>query len=205
VKKGDIVIIHNDIPRACCKLAVIDELIVGKDGLVWAVNIRTSTGITSRPITKLYPMEVNEADDPLESDGTEIPTRKASSILTNAISKIGTCRELRQEEQLTRWRSGFNFFLAPQRMLRQTNCNCRTIILISSVLWHNVSVHMLRSNCGIEYSVCSALESFQASSILGWTWWLAYPLLTRGVFWYYDRYTIYTIVAPLQYQTDILY
>ena len=49
MKKGDIVIVHDDTPRACWKLAVIN-------------------------------MEVNEADAPLESDGIEIPTRKASSI-----------------------------------------------------------------------------------------------------------------------------
>ena len=53
VKKGDVVLVHDDTPRATWRMAVIQDLIVGGNGLVRAANIRTTTGITSRPITKL--------------------------------------------------------------------------------------------------------------------------------------------------------
>ena len=42
VKKGDVVIVHDDTPRASWKMAVIDDLIVGRDGLVRAATVRTS-------------------------------------------------------------------------------------------------------------------------------------------------------------------
>ena len=58
VQKGDVVIIHDDVPRVIWRLAVIEHLIVGGDGLVQAATI--CTGITSRPITKLYPLELSK-------------------------------------------------------------------------------------------------------------------------------------------------
>ena len=71
VKKGDVVIVHDDTPRITWKMAVVEDLIVGRDGLVRAATIRTSNGTTSRPITKLYPIELNEADDAIvEPEGT---------------------------------------------------------------------------------------------------------------------------------------
>jgi len=41
IKVGDVVLIHNEGPRLDWKLAVVEELIVGGDGLVRAANIRT--------------------------------------------------------------------------------------------------------------------------------------------------------------------
>ena len=49
---------YDDTPIVIWKYAVIESVIRGNDGLVQAVNIRTSTGKTTRPITKLYPLEV---------------------------------------------------------------------------------------------------------------------------------------------------
>ena len=57
------VVVHDDIPRTTWKMAVIEDLIMGGDGLVRAATIRTSTGTTNRPITKLYPLELNTADE----------------------------------------------------------------------------------------------------------------------------------------------
>ena len=50
-------------------MAVIQDLMVGGDGLVRAATIRTATGITSRPITRLYPLELsldNQSKEPRE-------------------------------------------------------------------------------------------------------------------------------------------
>ena len=93
VRVGDIVQIHDEGPRINWRLAVIEELITGKDGLVRAANIRTSTGRTNRPIIKLYPLEVSSSsnseastnDDPQSDPSTtddalapKQPQRKAA-------------------------------------------------------------------------------------------------------------------------------
>lgn len=66
VNVGEVVLIHDDIPRVHWKLAVIKEVVKGKDGLIRSAVIRTANGITNRPITKLYPMEIT-ATVPTES------------------------------------------------------------------------------------------------------------------------------------------
>ena len=65
IRKGDVVIIHDDKPRLQWKLAVVEDLIKGNDGLIRAAHIRTDNVKTTRPIVKLYPLEVssNEGDD----------------------------------------------------------------------------------------------------------------------------------------------
>ena len=61
VRVGDVVLIQSEKARLLWRMAVIESLIRGKDGLVRAVNLRTSNGRTNRPITKLYPLELVEA------------------------------------------------------------------------------------------------------------------------------------------------
>ena len=56
---GDIVLVHDNGPRVQWRLAVVESLIQGGDGLVRAANIRTSTGHTNRPIVRLVPLEVS--------------------------------------------------------------------------------------------------------------------------------------------------
>ena len=55
---GDVVQVHDETPRSKWKLAIIEELIPGNDGFTRAAKIRTTSGLTNRPITKLYPLEV---------------------------------------------------------------------------------------------------------------------------------------------------
>jgi transposase InsO family protein len=62
IRVGDVVLIHDDGPRIRWKLAVVEHLIHGNDGLCRAATVRTTSGVTSRPIVKLYPLEVNETD-----------------------------------------------------------------------------------------------------------------------------------------------
>ena len=71
VKRGDIVLVHDDVPRATWRMAVIEELIVGQDGLTRAAAIRTSTGTTSRPITRLYRLELSAEQDGSAADGVK--------------------------------------------------------------------------------------------------------------------------------------
>jgi len=54
IKSGDIVLMYDESPRTTWKLAIVEGLITGKDGLVHAANIKTPQGRTDHPITKLY-------------------------------------------------------------------------------------------------------------------------------------------------------
>jgi uncharacterized phage infection (PIP) family protein YhgE len=59
IKVGDIVQVYDNTPRVKCKLAMVDELITGNDGLVRSAKIHTASNkITTRPVTKLYPLEL---------------------------------------------------------------------------------------------------------------------------------------------------
>ncbi|XP_053391599.1 uncharacterized protein LOC128554344 [Mercenaria mercenaria] len=69
IKVGEVVLIHDDSPRIRWKLGLVDELLTGMDGLTRAVKLRTTTGVTSRPIVKLYPLEVGSV--PATDDITE--------------------------------------------------------------------------------------------------------------------------------------
>ena len=59
IRVGDVVQIYDESPRTQWKLGTIMELLTGNDSLTQAATLRTSSGlITSRPIVKLYPLEV---------------------------------------------------------------------------------------------------------------------------------------------------
>ena len=62
VKVGDVVLIHDDTPRIQWKLAIIEQVNKGADGLIRSANVRTSSGKTNRPIARLYPLEVTASD-----------------------------------------------------------------------------------------------------------------------------------------------
>ena len=68
VEQGDVVLVHDDSLRMSWKLVVIEELLKGKDGLVWAANIRMVHGRTNRPIARLIPLEVVSASAGSDND-----------------------------------------------------------------------------------------------------------------------------------------
>ena len=59
VKFGDVVLVHDEDSRINWKLAVVEELLPGRDGHVRAVNIRTQVGTSNRPISKLNPLKIS--------------------------------------------------------------------------------------------------------------------------------------------------
>ena len=73
IKIGDIVLIHDDIPHVDWKLAVIEGLITGGDGLIHAANIRIAMEKTNRPIKVIgnlditVPRVTNETNDSTDS------------------------------------------------------------------------------------------------------------------------------------------
>jgi len=64
---GDVAIIHDDIPRTNWKLAVVEKLITGLDGITRAAEIRTASGRTNRSITRLFLLEVNDNESSLDA------------------------------------------------------------------------------------------------------------------------------------------
>jgi hypothetical protein len=62
IRAGDDVLIHDDGLRIRWKLAVVDDLIHGNDGLCRAATMRKTSGVNPRPIVKFYPLEVNKTD-----------------------------------------------------------------------------------------------------------------------------------------------
>nr|XP_006812971.1 PREDICTED: uncharacterized protein LOC102802455 [Saccoglossus kowalevskii] len=77
IQVGDVVLVHNDIDkRVRWKLATVIKLVYGNDGLVRSAEIKTSSGMTNRPIHKLYPLEVKT---PTPSD-EESPPRDTEPL-----------------------------------------------------------------------------------------------------------------------------
>ena len=101
MKKGDAVIVHDENPRMTWKLAVIEDLITGKDGLTQAAMIRTANGATSRPISKLYPLELiseqgNSVEDNSENSGipdSDLVSDKRHSSRTAARRATGKMKK----------------------------------------------------------------------------------------------------------------
>ena len=62
VRVGDVVLVHDDTRRVNWRLAVIEAVHKGADGLIRSADIRTTTGKTNRPIARLYPLEVSSTE-----------------------------------------------------------------------------------------------------------------------------------------------
>ena len=59
IKVGDVVLVHSDTEkRLNWQLAIVTELKMAKDNMVRSTAIKTKHGISNRPITNLYPLEV---------------------------------------------------------------------------------------------------------------------------------------------------
>ena len=76
IKVGDVVLVHDDIPRARWKMAVVEQLIQGKDGYTRAANIRYNGGRTNRPIAKLYPLELSSTNGDSNKPSTNSSTSR---------------------------------------------------------------------------------------------------------------------------------
>ena len=65
---GDVVLIEQDgAKRNNWKLGRVEDIVVGKDGVIRGANVRTSKGKIGRPLQKLYPLEVREDQQPTGS------------------------------------------------------------------------------------------------------------------------------------------
>jgi len=97
IKAGDVVLVYNDTPHTSWKMAVIEELIRGNDGVVRAANIRTPTGQTNRPLTRLVQLEISSSDSELSQQplrtGTLTPTGTITIDQNSEVTDTGMSSE----------------------------------------------------------------------------------------------------------------
>ena len=93
--------IHDETPRTNWKLGLVKELVRGKDGLVRSVKIKTRTGETTRPIIKLYPLEI-------QSDDTATSASSAEGGSTRCETELRMRRKasLKARDNIRRWTNG---------------------------------------------------------------------------------------------------
>ncbi|XP_064082979.1 uncharacterized protein LOC135198993 [Macrobrachium nipponense] len=71
LSKGDLVLIKEDnIPRLKWPLGVIVDVSKGKDGLVRSVRLKSKRGEMTRPIQRLYDLEVGRSEDLITADAS---------------------------------------------------------------------------------------------------------------------------------------
>ena len=75
-KVGDICLIHAEDPRYRWKLARVLKVIVSQDGQCRQCEIRTAHGSTTRPVNRLFPLELQIEEDARE-DKIEVQTYRA--------------------------------------------------------------------------------------------------------------------------------
>ena len=114
VKVGDIVKVHDDGAPLNWRLAVIEELIVGNDGITRAARIRTSTGVTNRPIVKLYPLEMSNSTVTSNSNETKNSDRTTAAKDNDTDGDADGQCEPQQRELETRLESGHKQSVPPE-------------------------------------------------------------------------------------------
>ena len=99
---GDVVVVQeSDQPRGFWKLAKVENLITGSDGLVRGVRIRTQTAgnrptYLQRPVQLLYPLEVHSLE------GTTVPSEQSPDANGNGESERLSSRPRRAAAQNAR-------------------------------------------------------------------------------------------------------
>ena len=92
---------------------MVEELLTGNDGLIRAAKLRTASGQTNRPITRLYPLEVmadprnvEDVTEDRKSGATDGAEKKGKSDLawTSATTRPPVRDSAnRAKEQMMKW------------------------------------------------------------------------------------------------------
>ena len=121
-------LVHDDIPKVNWKKAVIQQVIMEKDGLISTVNIRTVNGVTNCLITKLYPLEVTASDVKSFSDTnpdsvTSLVSAVSLQLTTSEQPAHSVTRNAatRARQQLSEW---YNILCGPPEDVK----SCWTIM-----------------------------------------------------------------------------
>ena len=97
IKPGDVVLVHEDVvKRSLWKMAVVTKLLPAQDGLTRAAEIRTKNTVTTRPVSKLYPLELSETPEstPVEPQPRDQPHKVLGPDVQNRARPVRrTARE----------------------------------------------------------------------------------------------------------------
>ena len=105
MKVGDVVLIHDDTPRTQWKLAIIEQVNKGADGLICSANVRTSSGKTNRLIARLYPLEVTASDISSVNDDNG-PREKLSTSTEETPQRQVHRAAVKGRQKIQQWISG---------------------------------------------------------------------------------------------------
>ena len=86
-------------PTLHWKLAVVDDLVNRKDGLMCSTHISTANHKTTRPITRLYLLEVVSSGDRENTDHQQRPTSSDSEICSRS-KRAATAKAM---TRITKW------------------------------------------------------------------------------------------------------
>ena len=81
-------------------MAVIESVVTGNDGEVRSANIRTKSGITNRPVTKLYLLEVTDKSYAELIRSEKVNEDSCDSPISER-SQCGTAQQARK--QIAEW------------------------------------------------------------------------------------------------------
>ena len=110
IKVGDIVLVHDDVPRSQWQLAVIEVLIEGLDGYTRAAKIRTA----NQPVAKLFPLEVLHVR-PVLPMGMTMLTTKIMMTKMNLLLSVNGSQGMPLSGLVTVSRTGVTYYPWPWR------------------------------------------------------------------------------------------
>ncbi len=93
LSKGDVVLVGADNKKRFeWPLGIIVELIPGRDGNVRVARVKTKSGIITRPLQRLYPLEIGTSGQlpkpTLETPATDLEEDKAESTLKTKFGRV---------------------------------------------------------------------------------------------------------------------
>ena len=99
-------IVHDNKTRMQWRLAVVERLILGRDNLIRAAHIRMGTYRTTRPIVKLYPLEVSSVTQAvLDNECTNQPKDTQAPLNNTLPSRMRPRRNaaLKASQKISEW------------------------------------------------------------------------------------------------------
>ena len=99
---GDIVLVHNqDNPRGFWKLARVQSLITGRDGIVRGATLRVgsksgSPTILQRPLQLIYPLEIHNDPSTITTTELQLTTRTLDESLDSITPELEPVRPQRK-------------------------------------------------------------------------------------------------------------
>ena len=87
----EVVLICDNSPRTSWKMGLVTKLLPSLDTYTRSVELKTATGVTTRPISKLCPLEVRKSEVESVKSKTELSERPRRLAAVEAMNRIPNC------------------------------------------------------------------------------------------------------------------